>query len=62
MGDYPNLRDWEPGDKSAEFVEDTRMLNTQAKEAADTVTCDNDNKELVNKTPSFGDLGARGRN
>lgn len=60
-GMYPNLRDWEPTDAQAKNVDDTNMLNTKAKETPDTVTATNDNKEDTNKTPSFGDLGARGR-
>lgn len=59
---YPDLRIWEPTDSSAKNVEDTKMLNTTAHETADTVTADNKNIEDVTKTPSFGPLGAKGRN
>lgn len=58
---YPDLRMWEPRDSEAKDVEDTKMLNTQAHETPDTVDGENENKELVNDTPGFGELGARGR-
>ncbi len=57
----PNLRDWQPRDGDAKDVEDTKMLNTQAREASETVTANNMNKEDVNPTPDFGPLGAAGR-
>lgn len=57
----PNLRMWEPSDSSAKNVDDTKMLNTQAREVSDTVNGTNANTEDTNKTPSFGDLGAKGR-
>lgn len=60
-GDYPNLRDWEPSDSQAKHVDDTKMLNTAARECPDTVNGTNSNTEDTNKTPSFGDLGAKGR-
>lgn len=60
-GDYPNLRDWEPTDAQAKNVEDTKMLNTTARETPDTVNATNSNKEDTNKTPNFGPLGAMGR-
>ena len=59
--DYPNLRTWEPSDSSAKNVDETKMLSTQAREVPDTVNGTNENKEDVNKTPSFGELGAKGR-
>lgn len=58
---YPNLRLWEPTDSQAKCVEDTKMLNTEAHETADTVTAENKNIEDVEKTPDFGKLGATGR-
>lgn len=57
----PNLRDWEPDASSAKDVEDTAMLNTTAREPRDTVDAENKNTEDTNKTPKFGQLGARGR-
>lgn len=57
----PNLRLWEPTDSQAKLVQDTKMLDTMAKETADTVTADNKNIEDVEKTPDFGPLGAKGR-
>lgn len=56
----PNLR-------SAAFigkpkdVEDTPMLDTEAKEPADTVKAKNELKEDVTSHPAFGPLGATGR-
>lgn len=58
----PDLRTWNPSDKDAKDVEDTKMLNTTARETPDTVTATNNNEELVNKHPDFGELGAKGRN
>lgn len=58
---YPNLRMWEPTDSQAKNVQDTKMLNTEAKETPDTVTAENKNIETTESTPSFGELGAKGR-
>lgn len=58
----PNLREWTPMAGQAQNVEDTKMLDATAHEPQDTVTSNNTNKEDTNKTPSFGDLGAKGRN
>ena len=57
----PNLRDWEPSANDAKFVEDTKMLDTVAREVPETVKATNSNTEDTNKTPSFGNLGAQGR-
>lgn len=59
--DYPNLRMWEPTDSSAKNVDDTKMLNTVARETPETVNGTNSNTEDTNKTPDFGTLGAKGR-
>ncbi len=58
---YPNLRMWEPTDSQAKLVQDTKMLNCEAKETPDTVTAENKNIEDVEKTPAFGELGGKGR-
>jgi len=58
---YPNLRTWEPTDSQAKHVDDTKMLNSEARETPDTVTAENKNEELTEKTPEFGELGAKGR-
>lgn len=58
---YPNLRMWEPSDSSAKNVQDTKMLNCEARETPDTVTAENKNIESVESTPDFGKLGATGR-
>lgn len=56
-----NLRTWQPTDGDAKFVEDTKMLNTTARETPDTVKATNENKETVTSHPDFGPLGATGR-
>lgn len=62
MPETPNLRTWEPDASDAKNVDDTKMLNTNARETPETVTANNMNKEDTNPTPNFGDLGAKGRN
>ncbi len=57
----PDLRTWNPSDKDAKNVADTKMLNTEAHETPDTVTAVNKNEELVVTHPAFGDLGSKGR-
>lgn len=58
--DVPNLR-------SAAFigkpkdVEDTNMLDTEARETPETVSAKNELKEEVVTHPPFGPLGAMGR-
>lgn len=59
--DLPNLRLWEPTDSQTKNVDDTKMLNTMARETSDTVSADNKNVEDVNKSSDFGTLGAKGR-
>lgn len=55
----PDLRD--PNFiKEPKHVEDTKMLNTVAKESVD-MNESNDNKEHVVSHPNFGPLGAKGR-
>lgn len=61
MPKTPNLRDWNPSAGDAKNVEDTKMLDTTARETPDTVTANNDNKETVVTHPDFGTLGAKGR-
>lgn len=58
----PNLRDWRPDDSDAKHVDDTKMLNTTARESVDMNESNEVGKELVNATPNFGPLGAQGRN
>lgn len=57
--DVPDLRSFNPG-KPVD-VEDTKMLDTVARETPETVSATNDMKELVNPTVDFGKLGAIGR-
>lgn len=56
-----NLRTWEPSDSDSKHVDDTKMLNTQAREVMETVTAENKNVEDVNSKVAFGELGATGR-
>lgn len=57
----PDLRTWTPTTGDAKNVTETKMLNTEAHEAPDTVTAENENKELVVSHPKFGELGSQGR-
>lgn len=59
--EVPTLRDGDDGSGEPKMVMDTKQLNTVAREAADTVTADNSNSEYTTKAPSFGNLGAMGR-
>lgn len=56
-----NLRDWQPSDSDAKNVMDTKSLATTAHETQDTVDDSNVLKERVVDHPSFGKLGAKGR-
>lgn len=58
--DVPNLRNASFIGKPKD-VEDTPMLNTEARETADTVKAKNELKEEVTTHPAFGALGATGR-
>lgn len=57
----PNLRVWQPTDGDAKDVEETKMLNTTARETPDTVKANNEQKEYVVSHKDFGPLGATGR-
>ena len=56
-----NLRDWEPTAGDAKHVDQTKMLDTVARETPETVTANNSTKEHVTTHPSFGSLGMNGR-
>ena len=56
----PNLRDPDFV-KEPKNIDDTKMLNTTADESVN-MNESNDNKEHVTTHPSFGPLGAKGRN
>lgn len=60
----PNLRDLDFSESDAKNVEDTKLLNTMARENPDTVKSDpGDNmKEHVVGHAPFGALGIKGRN
>lgn len=62
MPKTPNLRNWQPMESEAKNVDDTKMLDVTAREPAENVSATNTNDEYVNDTPSFGPLGAKGRN
>lgn len=61
MPKTPNLRTWEPDAGDAKHVDNTKMLDTTAKETPDTVNGTNSNTETVVSHPQFGPLGATGR-
>jgi len=56
----PHLRDGNDGSGEPKNVENTKMLNTMARESVD-YNESNDNKERVTTHPNFGSLGAVGR-
>lgn len=56
-----NLRDWEPTAGDAKHVDQTKMLDTVAREVPDHVTANNSTKEHVTSHPNFGPLGMTGR-
>lgn len=55
----PNLRSFKPG--TPVHVDQTKMLDTEAKESPDTVKAVNTFDEEVTKHPNFGPLGVKGR-
>jgi len=57
----PNLREWQPTEADAKNVDDTKMLNTTAREPNETVDAKNTNTEYTVKHGPFGMLGANGR-
>ena len=59
--DTPDLRNFHPSAGQAKHVDDTKMLQTEARETPDTVKATNETKEYVTKSPAFGPLGAMGR-
>jgi hypothetical protein len=61
MNRNSNLRDWEPTSGDAKHVDQTKMLNTEARETPETVTATNSTKEHVTSHPTFGTLGVTGR-
>ena len=55
-----NLRDWEPSASDAKHVDDTKMLNTEARESRNNNES-NSTKEHTTSHPQFGPLGMNGR-
>jgi hypothetical protein len=62
MAKVPNLRNFSPTDSQAKNVEDTKMLDTTAREAVDMNESNDVGKELVNNERVTSTLGATGRN
>ncbi len=60
MKNMTNLRDWEPSANDAKHVDDTKMLNTVAKESENRNES-NSTKEYTVQHPNFGKLGTNGR-
>lgn len=58
----PNLHDWRPSASEAKNVDQTDLLDTEAHETVDLNESNVVGKDTVNPTPSFGELGAKGRN
>ena len=56
----PNLRDGDSAFGEGKLVDDTKMLNTEARETVD-YNENNENKEHVTTHPAFGPDGAKGR-
>jgi len=56
----PSLRDGIAPGGEAKHVDQTKMLDTTARESVN-MSESNDNKEHVVSHPSFGKLGAKGR-
>lgn len=59
----PNLREWDPKESDAKNVQQTKMLDVEAREQSENnVSKPGMNfKEYTSSHPSFGKLGAMGR-
>lgn len=62
MAKVPNLRTFSPDSGDAKNVEDTKMLNTVARESVDMNESNEVGKELVNNNTVSGPFGMTGRN
>lgn len=57
----PNLREFNPTAGQAKHVDDTKMLDTEAREPAENISATNEQKEHIVKGGAFGPLGHKGR-
>lgn len=62
MAKVPDLRNFSPSDSQAKNVEDTKMLDTTARESVDMNESNEVGKELVNSDKVTGPFGLTGRN
>lgn len=54
----PDLNTYQPKPSEGKLVQDTKMLDTVARETADTVSANNETVKYVSSSPAFGTLGA----
>jgi hypothetical protein len=57
----PDIKNWQPTDKDAKNVEDTKMLSTMARESTDMNESNDVGKEDIVSHPNFGKLGMNDR-
>lgn len=57
----PNLKTWQPQESDAKPVEDTKMLDTTARESMDYNESNDVGKEHIVVHPAFPTLGMRDR-
>jgi hypothetical protein len=62
MAKVPDLRNFSPMESQAKNVEDTKMLDTTARETVDQNESNDVGKELVNNEKVTGPFGFTGRN
>jgi hypothetical protein len=61
MAKVPNLRTFRPDEGDAKNVENTKMLDTTARESVDMNESNEVGKELINSEKISGPFGATGR-
>lgn len=57
----PNLKTWQPNSSDAKNVEDTKMLNTEARESMNYNESNDVGEEHIVTHPAFPTLGMRDR-
>lgn len=62
MAKVPNLRTFSPDDSDAKEVDETKMLDTTARETVNMNESNEVGKELVNSERVTGPFGLTGRN
>lgn len=62
MAKVPNLREFNPMESQAKNVDDTKMLDTEARESVNMNESNKVGEEFVNTSPKMPALGAKGRN